>query len=127
MNKRKEIDDTDKILTVIQSRSITSAAKILGISQSSLSRFLQSFEEDLGVSVFKRTSEGITLTESGEICAKYLWQMKKAGEDLQRRLDYLVEPIHNLNIAVPLNIGKKDTERMLKKIREKYPYNTLQL
>ena len=46
-------------------QSITLAAERLGIAQSALSRYLKNLEKSLGITLFDRTTEPISLTEAG--------------------------------------------------------------
>ena len=50
--------------------SFTSATVILNISQSAISRQIQSLEDDLKVKLFERHARGLTLTENGEYVYK---------------------------------------------------------
>lgn len=50
--------------------SYSKAAKALYISQSVLSRHIQDLEEELGTSLFTRTTHGVALTEAGRVLAK---------------------------------------------------------
>lgn len=52
-------------LTVAQERTISKAAEVLHISQSTLSKQLKDLEEELGVQLFHRGSRQITLTDDG--------------------------------------------------------------
>ena len=66
--------------TVAKHLSFTKAAKELYISQPTLSKSISDLEESLGVSLFERTKNGITLTPAGEVfreeAAKLLAQEK---------------------------------------------------
>ena len=53
-------------LCVADEGSVTRAASVLGIAQPALSRQIRLLEEDLGVTLFHRTSRGVQLTEEGE-------------------------------------------------------------
>lgn len=53
-------------ITLAESRSINEAAQKLYISQPSLTRALQLFEEEINCRLFDRSSAGIRLTEAGE-------------------------------------------------------------
>lgn len=59
-------------LTVARSSSISGAAKSLYISQPAVSKSIKKLEESLGVSLIKRSSKGITLTNEGNILYRYL-------------------------------------------------------
>jgi LysR family glycine cleavage system transcriptional activator len=50
---------------VAQTRNVTEASYILHISQSALSRQMKSLESELGVKLFSRNSDGISLTKAG--------------------------------------------------------------
>lgn len=52
-------------LTVAKEQSFTKAAEQLHITQPTLSRQLAELEEELGVSLFIRSSRNITLTDEG--------------------------------------------------------------
>ena len=53
-------------LRVADEGSMTRAASLLGVAQPALSRQVRLLEEELGVTLFRRTSRGVELTEEGE-------------------------------------------------------------
>jgi LysR family transcriptional regulator, nitrogen assimilation regulatory protein len=53
-------------LRIAEEGSISRAASVLGIAQPALSRQVRLLEEDLGVTLFRRTARGVQLTEEGE-------------------------------------------------------------
>jgi LysR family transcriptional regulator, benzoate and cis,cis-muconate-responsive activator of ben and cat genes len=53
-------------VTAAEEGSISRAAARLNISQPAVSRQLRDLEEELGVTLFTRTAQGLTVTESGE-------------------------------------------------------------
>lgn len=53
-------------LRIAEEGSINRAANTLGIAQPALSRQVRLLEEDLGVTLFRRTARGVQLTEEGE-------------------------------------------------------------
>lgn len=52
-------------LTIAEEGNITAAAKKLNISQPPLSKQLKLLEEELGVTLFNRTSRNLELTDAG--------------------------------------------------------------
>ena len=65
--------DWDKLKifhAVAEAGSFTSATVNLNLSQSAISRQIQSLEEDLKVKLFERHARGLTLTENGEYVFK---------------------------------------------------------
>lgn len=51
--------------------NFTEAAKVLNISQSTLSQQIKQLENELDVPLFNRVGKRITLTEAGEIFSEY--------------------------------------------------------
>jgi len=65
--------DWDKLKifhTVAQASSFTKAATVLNLSQSAISRQIQSLEHELKIKLFERHARGLVLTDNG----KYLFQ-----------------------------------------------------
>lgn len=91
-------------LTVARSSSISGAAKSLYISQPAVSKSIKKLEESLGVSLIKRSSKGITLTNEGNILYRYL---HSAFETISAGEDTLMQ-IHELGIG-HIRIGVSST------------------
>ena len=53
-------------IEVERTRSISKAAENLFMGQPNLSKAIRELEENLGVTIFKRTSKGIVPTQKGE-------------------------------------------------------------
>ena len=73
-------------VSVVQSGSLSSAGRQLGLSPASVSRHVKSLEESLGVRLLNRTSRKLTLTEAGEIyyrqAEQILHQIAEANESV---------------------------------------------
>ncbi|WP_346354018.1 LysR family transcriptional regulator [Azotosporobacter soli] len=55
---------------VAQTGSFTKAAENLYVSQSTISKLIKNLENELGISLFERTSKGVILTEAGQLLIK---------------------------------------------------------
>ena len=121
MARKAIISDADRILAVIEHKSISKAAKALNISQSSLSRSVQNFENELNITLFVRTTDGVEITDAGRICMDYLLQFKEAEEDLRKGLDFLRSSLFRLNIALPLHVSYEAIQEIETKIHKQYP------
>src|SRR5688572_21660855 len=64
--RREDLTDLTVFLAVAEERSFTRAAARLGLSQSTLSHAMRSFEERLGVRLLTRTTRSVAPTEAGE-------------------------------------------------------------
>lgn len=71
-------------LTVAREQNITNAAKVLHITQPTLSRQMALLEEEIGVKLFLRNSRPLTLTDEGLLLrrrAEEILEMMKKTED----------------------------------------------
>lgn len=62
-------------ITVANAKSMNEAARLLFISQPSLSASIRDLEEEIGIELFRRTNRGITLTPEGEEFIGYARQV----------------------------------------------------
>jgi LysR family transcriptional regulator, cyn operon transcriptional activator len=101
--------------------NFTEAAKILNISQSTLSQQIKQLEDELNVLLFNRIGKRIILTEAGEMFSEYALQsINRANEGLM-----LLKDLNNLNTG-KITIGVIYSMRILFakaliKFAEQYP------
>jgi DNA-binding transcriptional LysR family regulator len=69
------------VQAVVQTGSLSSAARQLGLSAPSVTRQIQALEEELGARLFHRTSRHLTLTEAGELYHRHTEQILAQIED----------------------------------------------
>ena len=61
---------------VAEAGSLSEAARVLGVSQPTLTRRMAAFEEQLGAEVLRRGPRGIELTETGEVILEPIRRMR---------------------------------------------------
>ena len=108
-------------LTVARSSSISGAAKSLYISQPAVSKSIKKL-----VSLIKRSSKGITLTNEGNILYRYLhsaFETISAGEDTLRHIHEL--GIGHIRIGVSSTLCKHILLPCLKDFLTEYPHNNI--
>ena len=74
--------DWDKLKifhAVAEAGSFTNATINLNLSQSAISRQIQSLEQDLKIQLFERHARGLVLTDNGE----YLFKSKKVNPKIK--------------------------------------------
>lgn len=76
---------TQYVLTIAKYGSFSEAAKQLFISQSALSQQIRKLEEELGYSLFQRSSHGVSLTKEGEIFCKNAQPVIEAWEEFYQK------------------------------------------
>lgn len=73
------------VIEVVASGSINEAARRLYISQPTLSKAIKELEKELGVTIFTRTSTGISLSSDGAEFLGYARQVVEQADLLERR------------------------------------------
>jgi len=101
--------DWDKLKifhAVAEAGSFTSATVILNISQSAISRQIQSLEEDLKVKLFERHARGLTLTQNGEYVYKTAHDVISKIKEIETSLgDQKNKPTGKLTITTVRSFG----------------------
>ena len=75
------------VIAIAEGGSINSVAKSHYISQSSLSVAMRDLESELGITIFNRSSKGITLTSEGVEFLGYARQVVEQADLLEQRYD----------------------------------------
>lgn len=92
---------------IVDSGSISAAARRVGSTPSAVSQQLRLLEEALGLVLLHRSTRRITLTEAGEryypACAAMVAQARSADQALERLRD---EPEGELRLAAPIGFGE---------------------
>ncbi|HYD94566.1 MAG TPA: LysR substrate-binding domain-containing protein [Noviherbaspirillum sp.] len=65
MNRHITLKQFRYFLAVAESASVASAARMINIAQSAVTKSIQELEESLGVQLFERTAKGMVLTQEG--------------------------------------------------------------
>lgn len=108
--------------------SYTAAARSLSITPSAVSKSVQRLEQNLGVSLFTRTTRSLTLTPEGrELHGRALKLLLDAEEIEQVALATRAEPSGILRIAASLPIGLHLIAPALPAFRALYPKVTIDL
>ena len=101
--------DWDKLkifYAVAEAGSFTSATVVLNISQSAISRQIQSLEEDLNVKLFERHARGLTLTENGEYVYKTAREVIGKLKEVETSLgDKKNKPTGKLTVSTVVSFG----------------------
>lgn len=102
--------------------SYTAAARALSISPSAVSKSVQRLEQQLGVSLFTRTTRSLTLTPAGLDLHERTQRLLRELDDIeQAALAVRAEPSGTLKISAPLPIGANLLGPALPRFRERYP------
>ncbi len=101
--------DWDKLkifYAVAEAGSFTNATINLNLSQSAISRQIQSLEQDLKVKLFERHARGLTLTENGEYLFKTAHEVISKLKEVETSLgDQKSKPSGKLTITTVRSFG----------------------
>ena len=101
--------DWDKLKifhAVAEAGSFTSATVNLNLSQSAISRQIQSLEDDLKVKLFERHARGLTLTENGEYVFKTAHEVISKLKEVETTLgDKKGKPSGKLTVTTVVSFG----------------------
>jgi len=101
--------DWDKLKifhAVAEAGSVTSATVNLNLSQSTISRQIQSLEDDLKVKLFERHARGLTLTENGEYLFKTAHEVISKLKEVETTLgDKKNKPSGKLTVTTFISFG----------------------
>ena len=93
---------------IAEQESVSKAAKILRLGQSTLSAQLKQFEDNLGVKFFDREHKKLILTEQGKVALDYAQTIFKLGAEMYEVLhDKMVPSRPHLQIGALDSVPKK--------------------
>lgn len=101
------MDRLEYVLTIIEEKNITRAAKRLYITQPTLTKYINQLEEEYGVKLFDRTASPIRLTEAGQLYVQKKMAMTEEERSLRTRLKELAAKKITLTIGSERSRGER--------------------
>ena len=119
MNK---LDGLDVFVAVVEAKSFAGAARKLGMPTTTVSAKVSRLEEKLGVSLLRRTTRKLSLTEAGDAyyrsCAPALQTIEQASAALQQNRS---EPRGTLRMTAPPDIAQIALAPIIDSYLKRYP------
>ncbi|MCH4170701.1 MAG: LysR family transcriptional regulator [Lactobacillus sp.] len=120
--------DIEMLLALQKTKSITRAAQMLFVNQSSLSKRLQLLERKLKATLFVRSKQGISLTNAGERAYKTARQIYKLTVDLKATLQQPDKGVQGvLNLGCSIEFAHYQLPQILTTYHEANPNVTLNI
>ncbi|PKR49749.1 LysR family transcriptional regulator [Thalassospira marina] len=120
--KREELGDLAAFLAVVDERSFTRAAAVLGTSQSSLSHTVRRLEERLGLRLLNRTTRRLEPTEAGERLAQTLRPALGSIDDQIASLsEFRDKPAGTVRISTNVYVARSIIWPVVEKLLPDYP------
>jgi len=116
-------NDLKYLLAVARSGSTLSAAKSLGVNQSTVHRRIQELERQLGCELVRRHPTGYRLTELGEHVLAYATRVEAAAIDFERSISAKSnETRGTVKVTCPEALGPRLIgARLIEKFNARYP------
>ncbi|WP_054661139.1 LysR family transcriptional regulator [Secundilactobacillus kimchicus] len=114
--------DIEMLLAIQRTQSITHAAELLFINQSSLSKRLQQLERQLSTKLVIRTNQGIHFTSAGRSALKTAKQIKRLNNELKESLSVDDSEFSGtLNLGCSIDYAQYELPDLLVAFQTKYP------
>ncbi|GAB3242097.1 LysR family transcriptional regulator [Chitinimonas naiadis] len=117
-----EIYQLRTFVTVAQQGHLTQAAEILHLSQPAVTAQIKALEEEAGISLFERTSAGVTLTEAGKLLLPEAESILAGSREMLNKARSLKgQPSGKLRLGTILSPELLRLGSLLAVMRQRYP------
>lgn len=111
-------------LVLARAKTLTNAARLIGVEHSTVARRIQALESTLGTQLFKREATGYELTSEGLALVPRVEQMEQSFIQIDKRHDPLQGRVW---IGAPEGFGTAFLARLLAEFSQHYPSLTIDL
>ena len=111
----------DYILAIAEEQNLTRAAQKLYISQPTLTMYLNRLEESLGVRLFDRKKNPVTLTAAGKYYVEKMQEIVDAEQILKGELYSIRDPDQLFRIGIARVRGHYWLPPLLRSLTERHP------
>lgn len=116
------------VMTILREGSITAASKKLYLSQPALSQTLKQIEQDLGVPIFDRSTDPISLTYAGQQYVDAAQRVLDIERNLRAHIAEVKKELHGrLIIGISMQRGLQLLPQVVPEFSRMYPYIRIEL
>lgn len=109
-------------IAVTEKKSFSEAAKILYVTQPTITAQVKALEEELNTKLFERTTKKVEMTQSAAILLKYAKEIVHLNDSAKKEILEIEESMYgDLSIGCSLTIGEYILPVFLKKLKDMYP------
>jgi len=116
-----DLQKIETFLCAAEKLNISEAAKQLHLSQPTVSHQIKVLEQELGTTLFIRSSTGLQLTEAGQLLLPWARRLLHDSANLQAMMSSLQEIAGELRIACSTTAGKYILPQLAARFRLRYP------
>lgn len=115
-------DRLKTFIAVAEKKSFSEAAKILYVTQPTITSQVKALEEELNTKLFERTTKKVEMTQSAHILLKYVREIVRLTDSAQKEILQNENTVDgNLSIGCSLTIGEYILPEFLRKFIDSYP------
>ncbi|EKF21116.1 bacterial regulatory helix-turn-helix, lysR family protein [Mycolicibacterium hassiacum DSM 44199] len=123
--------DLDALLVfgkVVEARSVSKAAALLGMPKSTVSRKLNRLEADLGIKLLRKNTHQLTVTDLGEKVYAHAVKILSEANGVRALVESSrQEPRGELRVAIPIFVGIDYASRVGATFLRRYPQSQLDI
>jgi DNA-binding transcriptional LysR family regulator len=113
---------------VVESRSLSRAAVLLGSPKSTVSRKISRLEADLGIKLLRRNTHQLTVTDLGEKIYSHSLNILTEANHIRALVEgSRQEPQGVLRVAIPVFVGIDFASRVAARFLQRYPQSQLEI
>lgn len=113
---------------IVQSRSISRAATLNGVSQSAASQQLRELEERMGVTLLDRSSRPFTVTPAGRLYFDLCRDVLQRQEEFELTLEAMKSEVEGtVRVASIYSVGISEMARVKAEFSQRYPHARLEV
>lgn len=123
--------DLDALLVfgkVVESRSLSKSAVLLGMPKSTVSRKLAKLESDLGIKLLRKNTHQLTVTDLGQKVYAHAVKILTEANGVRALVEgSRQEPQGELKVAIPVFVGIDYASRVGATFLQRYPHSRLDI
>jgi DNA-binding transcriptional LysR family regulator len=113
---------------VVESRSLSKAAVLLGMPKSTVSRKLTKLEADLGIKLLRKNTHQLTVTDLGQKVYDHAVNILAEANGVRALVEgSRQEPQGELKVAIPVFVGVDYASRVGATFLQRYPHSRLDI
>ncbi|GAA0447313.1 selenium metabolism-associated LysR family transcriptional regulator [Lentibacillus halophilus] len=115
-------------ITVAERMSFSEAAKLLFVTQPTITSQVKALEEELNTKLFERTTKKVEMTSSAKVLLKYAREIVQMNESAHKEITQMESDSYGeLSMGCSLTIGDYFLPSFLKRFKETYPLIQVQV
>lgn len=109
-------------IAVAEKKSFSEAARILYVTQPTITSQVKALEEELNTKLFERTTKKVALTKSAYVLLKYAKEMIRLSDSAQKEILQMENTVNgDLRMGCSLTVGEYILPEFLKRFKDMYP------